>query len=175
VVDNPAGVQPAAGRGGSVGRPGEWCETTNPYRGQTQFKASGSYPLPAAFAISGVFQSLPGIPINATYAASNASVAPSLGRNLGACGSATGPCSASTNVSLIEPFTEFEPRLEQVDLRVTKTFKFGRARLQGQVDLYNVLNANNVLAENGTYGAQWLRPQQVLGARIWKFGAQLDF
>jgi hypothetical protein len=42
-------------------------------------------------------------------------------------------------------------------------------------DMYNLFNASTVLAINTNYGPNWLRPSNVLGARLFKFGAQLDF
>lgn len=48
------------------------------------------------------------------------------------------PCNATASVSLIEPGTLFESRYNQVDLRLTKTVRLGRARLQGMADAYNV-------------------------------------
>jgi len=47
--------------------------------------------------------------------------------------------------------------------------------LQGQFDLYNAFNANTVTAITTAYGPTWLRPGAILGARLVKFGAQLDF
>jgi hypothetical protein len=46
------------------------------------------------------------------------------------------------------------------------------------VDLYNVFNKGTVIVWNNTYGTAgvgWLTPQQVLAARIVKFGFQFDF
>lgn len=45
----------------------------------------------------------------------------------------------------------------------------GRNRLQANIDLYNVLNANFVATRNGNYGtngATWLRPGAILPARL---------
>ena len=69
----------------------------------------------------------------------------------------------------------FENRIMQVDVRLTKNFRFGRTRLQGMFDIYNVLNANSVLGANATYGSAWLRPTSVMAGRLFKFGAQFDF
>ena len=57
-----------------------FCEVTPPL--QTQVKLIGGYTLPGEIQASGTFQSLPGIPITATYTASNREIAPTLGRSL---------------------------------------------------------------------------------------------
>jgi hypothetical protein len=140
-----------------------------PWSGQTQLKFLGTYLLPWDLQLSGTFQSLPGLPIQANYTARNAEIAPTLGRNLAAGASAT------QSVALIEPNTVFEDRLNQLDARVTRIFRLGRYRIQAMLDLYNVFNASTVLAVNTTYGAAWLRPNQILDGRLFKFGAQFDF
>ena len=43
------------------------------------------------------------------------------------------------------------------------------------MDLYNMLNANPVLAQNNSFGPSWQRPLQMLQGRLIKFGAQLNF
>src|SRR5262249_49939978 len=62
-------------------RPG-YCDVVPPWSAGTQIKLNGLYPLPWDTEVSAVFQNLPGIPISANYVATNAQVAPSLGRNL---------------------------------------------------------------------------------------------
>jgi hypothetical protein len=51
--------------------------------------------------------------------------------------------------------------------------------VRGNADLYNMFNAGNVLnmttRHAGPTGGQWLRPIQILGGRMFKFSAQLDF
>jgi outer membrane receptor protein involved in Fe transport len=51
----------------------------------------------------------------------------------------------------------------------------GRTRIQGQVNVYNVLNVGPVLAVNTTYGSSWLAPTATLPGRMFKFGAQVDW
>ena len=150
--------------------PASQCVTKLPFTGQSQVKFSAIYPLPwYGIQVSGLFQNLPGIPVQAQQVVPNALIAPSLGRNLsaGAAGTAT--------VDLMEPNTEFEKRLTQVDLRLTKNFRFGRASLKGDFDVYNVFNARDVLSQVLTYGPSWRRPTVVLGGRLFKFGAQINF
>ena len=52
-----------------------------------------------------------------------------------------------------QPNSLFEPRLQQVDLRFSRIFQFGARKLRGDVDIYNLLNASNVLNMNTTYSA----------------------
>jgi len=155
----------------------QFCETTLPFRGQTQVKATGVYPLPWwGLQVSGTLQNLPGIETVASYAATNAEIAPSLGRNLSQCQTDTGPCSATVIVNnLFEPFSQFEDRLTQVDFRLSKKFSTGRVEIRANADVYNVLNASTVLTMNTRYGSTWLLPSAVLGARIFKMGVQVRY
>ncbi|MBM3772150.1 MAG: hypothetical protein FJW27_12870 [Acidimicrobiia bacterium] len=146
-----------------------FCHQSTPWLATTQVKVNGSYSLPYGLQASGTFQNLPGLPITATYVATNAAISPSLGRNLS--GSA-----ANQILSLIVPNTVFENRITQVDARVTRIFRLGGAkRFQVMFDVYNVLNANSVLAINTRFGTAWPTPTQILAGRLAKFGAQFDF
>jgi hypothetical protein len=42
-------------------------------------------------------------------------------------------------------------------------------------DVYNLFNARTILGVNTRYGPSWLQPTSVLGGRLVKFGAQVDF
>jgi len=119
--------------------------------------------------LAATFQSLPGPQILASRSYTNAEIAPSLGRNL-----ATG-VNGVASVQLIEPGTMYDERLYQLDLRASKLFRFGRSRLQANVDLYNAANAGAILSINTTYGANWMRPTNVLQGRLLRLGGQLDF
>ena len=155
------------GNNSNSGNPSGFCHVQPPF--QTQLKLQGSYPLPYDFQVSASFQSLPGIPILASYQAPNALTVPSLGR----------PCSgnvSSYNVTnIIAPLTQFEDRVNQLDVRVTRVFKFGTRRLQANLDIYNALNGSGLLSENYTYGPKWLTPGSILNGRLFKFGGQFSF
>ena len=147
-----------------------FCNTVNPWGAQTQVKFSGSYVLPWwGIQTSATFQNLPGIPYYATYVATNALIVPSLGRNLAA------GANGSVVVDLIEPFSQFESRITQLDLRLTKAINIGRTKLQGMLNIYNMLNGSAILSENNRYGGAWRTPTEILAGRILKFGIQADF
>jgi hypothetical protein len=161
------------------------CHVVIPFRAQTQIKLFGTYPLPGDFVVSGTLQNRAGAPIEAIYAARNAEIAPSLGRNLAACG-AQAVCSATALVPLYAPWTEFEPRRTQLDLRLSKVLKLGpRARLQANVDIYNALNSSAVLGVNSRYGASWRQPtnesaltqgvESIMPGRLFHLGASMTF
>ena len=101
--------------------------------------------------------------------ATNAQIAPSLGRNLAAGANAT------VTVAVTAPYSIKQDRVNQLDLRFSKNLRVGRVRVQGMFDLYNALNETAVLFWNGAYGSAWQTPTAVLGARILKLGAQINF
>lgn len=152
----------------------------------SQVKLQVVYPLPYEFMIAATYKHLPGIAQTGTVTYLNAAVAPALGRNLSACTAATGACTQTLSVNVVQPGTLYDERLNQVDLRGTRRFRVGAARIMGVVELYNVLNtrvtqANTVTWGNvtapgvGAPGSTYLRPSLLLGGRLLKVGVQLDF
>jgi hypothetical protein len=156
-------------------RPG-FCKTTPPWAAGSQVKFLVVYPLPWDISTSVIYQNSSGIPITASYVVANAAIAPSLGRNLSDCAIGVAACNANRTVELIQPQTMFEPRLQQVDLRFSRVFRLGaNRRLRPSLDVYNVLNASNVINENLTYGPAWRDAVQILSGRLLRIGAQFDF
>jgi hypothetical protein len=153
-----------------VDSPGElqYCRVVTPFKAQTQFKAHGVFPLPAAFVASFAYQNLSGPSYGASYSATNAEVRPSLGRNL------SGNASRTT-VQLVAPQTLFEDRIVRLDLRLAKSVQIRGVRVQINLDAYTALNANSVRAVNSSYGSAWLRPQQILDPRLVQIGGQISF
>ena len=155
--------------------PAQFCRTTNPFSAQTQIKINGAYPLPWwGLQASAVYQNLPGIQQSATIFVPNSQIVGSLGRNLAACGAAV-VCNAIVAARGDVPFTLFEPRSNQIDVRLTKTIRAGRVRMSPRFDVYNLFNNSAVTRLNPTFGAVWLKPLDVLGGRLVKFGAHIDF
>src|SRR5580765_2419507 len=146
------------------------CESGNPY--QNLVKVNGSVPLPWGLQAAAVYQSIPGPNYGAIYTATNALIAPSLGRNLS--GSVQ-----PAQVDLVQPLSQyFDYRINQLDVRMSKIFRTGGRKLQLNFDVYNALNGSYALWTNnnyGTNGATWQRPTSTFDARLVKFGAQFDF
>ena len=142
----------------------DFCRVVTPWRGLAQYKAAVNYPLPYGIRVAGTLQNLPGLPIQAIMNITGA--ATTLGRGL---------TTGSANVTVKVPNSDYLDRLNQVDVRLSKSIKLGGYKMEGQFDIYNALNANTTLQINPTYGASWQRPLAILGARLLKFGAQIDF
>jgi hypothetical protein len=146
---------------------------TNPYcHVQTKFltdvKFLGLYTIPRVdVQVSGTLRNESGPQILADYNATNADVAPSLGRNL--AGGAR-----NVSVNLVEPGTMYGERRNQLDLRVAKVFRIAGTRTSAGVDIYNVFNASPVLTQSNAF-ATWLRPQSILLARFLKLSMTVDF
>jgi hypothetical protein len=160
----------------TVPRNSDFCHVSPPWSSGTQLKFLAVYPLPWDIETAAIVQNSPGIPITASYVIPNAQVQSLLGRNLAACPPTTAACTQTVRTELIPPNTMFEPRLTQVDLRISRSFRMtGNARLRGSLDIYNIFNASSVLSMTPTYGPSWLNAAQVLSPRLLRIGAQLDF
>ena len=168
---------PALPAGTLVPRTSAFCKVKPPWSSGTQLKFLAVYPLPWGLETSAIFQNSPGVPITASYVVTNQQVRDAIGRNLAACPSqAVTTCNATLRTELIPANTMFEPRLTQVDMRVSRLFRLpGTTRVRGSLDIYNIFNASSVLAMTPTYGAAWLNAAQVLSARLLRVSAQLDF
>jgi len=164
VVDQPLGPTTPAGQLASS----DFCRVRSPFW-RPQVKVNGGYPLKWDMQVSAVWQTLPGIPILASYVATRAEIAPSLGRNL------SGNVLNATLENVIAPQTMFESGIHQMDVRVTKSVRMGGLRMQGMLDLYNLFNASPVLAINTRYGPSWLAPTQILSGRMFKLGGRVEF
>ena len=98
-----------------------------------------------------------------------AEILPSLGRNLSG-----GTRTAA--VPLVMPQTLREARRTQVDVRFTKYLSLAaEGRVQLNFDIYNVLNAADVLGENVTFGSSWRRPTLILNGRLVQFSGSYNF
>ncbi|NOT28582.1 MAG: TonB-dependent receptor [Acidobacteria bacterium] len=134
----------------------------------TDIKALGSYTVPKIdVQVAATVQSSPGQEIAAEYVATNAVIAPGLGRPL-----AGGQANMTVNV--VKPGTLYAPRATQMQLRLAKILRVGGGRATASVDIYNLFNSNAVLTQNNSY-ASWQAPTSILNARWAKVVLQYDF
>jgi len=152
----------------AASRPLERCEQNNGWR--TGVNGLASYTIPKIdLQVSGTFQNQPGIQTDANY---NTPVsATDLGR----------PFTGATfrNYNIVKAGEVYIERLNQIDFRVAKLFRFAGARTSVNFDLYNLTNSNSVLTENATFvvapSTAWRTPQSILLPRLFKISAQFDF
>ena len=118
-----------------------------------------------------IYQNIPGVPIRASYLATNAEIAPSLGRDSPAARLANVPIEiipyATTRTSCAASRSTSGSRRSSV--------LGGTSRLRGNFDIFNVFNANDVLQTVPQYGSEWLNVQQILSGCPPKLSGTFDF
>jgi hypothetical protein len=121
------------------------------------FTLSGSYELPYGIGLSGKYTARAGDPLTRTVTIS--------GLNQG-----------SVTVWTAERGEDRTDKVNKfVDIRFAKRFDFGGARLEGNIDIFNLLNANHVLLQNEAVGTTLGRPSRILAPRIVRFGLTARF
>ena len=146
--------------------PAQYCHQQSPYL--TQVKFLGSYMVPKIdVLISAALQSVQGPQVIGNFVATNASVSPSLGRQL--AGNA-----ANVTVNLLPPGGMYGDRRNQFDLRLGKVLRLAGTQTKLHLDLNNLFNANAVLTENPSY-AVFRQPASIIPARVARVGLQFDF
>jgi hypothetical protein len=149
-----------------------------------QYKALGSYVLPkVGVQLSVAYSGKAGIQVSgfgtpagvggalaANYGVPNSLIQPQIGRPL------SGGASNAT-VSLVVPGVLYGDRVNEVDVRFGKILKFGKARANLGIDIYNLLNSAAILSYNQTFipGGAWLIPTSEISARFAKLSVQFDF
>ncbi len=156
-----------------VNSPGDLrlCDNKTPFL--PNIKAIGVVPLPWwDVQTSLALQSVPGPQQNASYTATNAQIAPSLGRSLAAGANATAA------IQLIQPGTFYGSQVSQLDLMVTKGIRFAGTRsVKLSVSVYNLLNSSAVQSVNQAYSpaAAWPQPTTTLDGRFVQLNIQASF
>ena len=60
-------------------------------------------------------------------------------------------------------------------MRLSKKVRVNRVELQGQFDIFNLLNASTILSETEQFGSALGRPTAILQGRLFALGMQLNF
>jgi len=121
------------------------------------FTMSGSYQLPYGIGFSGKYTARDGDPLNRTLSVSG--------------------LPQGTETLWVQP--RGDDRSEQVtkfvDARLSKRLTLARARLEGTIDVFNLLNANHVQGQVEAIGSAIGRPNRILAPRIVRFGVTVRF
>ncbi len=170
----------------------------------TSFKLAATYPLPwYGLTVSGSFQALAGNLLGTdalqygVFTAGTGFAQPNgqstfwqIGRattyTAATCKSASctvgalvvpGLTPATINVPLIAPATEYAPRLNQVDLAVSKSFNAGHVRILPKLDIFNALNSDDYTAVTSMQfaAATYQRPSTILQGRIIRIGVDVKW
>ncbi|MBI4477569.1 MAG: TonB-dependent receptor, partial [Acidobacteria bacterium] len=137
-----------------------------------QFKLSGSWPLPFGVTFSGSFQSVQGSTSSMTMAITRGST-----RYPSTC---PAPCPAGAiilpttfnpatlTVQLVDQDTVYTERINQLDLKLSKTFRFGRINVTPAFEVFNTLNSDAVVSYVSTnvLAASYRRPNSILQGRM---------
>ena len=158
----------AAGTLPASQRPLQYCDRVTPWL--TQVKIFGTYIIPKAdVQVSSTYRNVTGSDMNTALSATNAF----LGTN-STLGRALSGGVANANFSILEPNTQYTDRRHELDIRIGKVVRFGRSRAIISWDFFNALNSAAVISYNQSY-ASFLRPTEILNARVMKFTVNYDF
>ena len=177
---------PEVSTGIGAGLVGSTVSTTSPYchvayGWLTQLRGLGSYTIPKIDAqVSAVYQSKPGQLLAANYSMPATPNSP--GARPGETvqdflGRAPSGNVANVTYNLITPGSLYGDRINELDFRFAKNFKFGARRSMVAVDLYNALNANPIISYNNSFtlGGSWLQPNSILTGRLVRFSAEFTW
>jgi hypothetical protein len=149
-------------------RPADFCHREQPML--TGVKALAMYIIPKVdVQVSGSFRSTPGTMLSVGYIATNAilGTTSTLGRPLS--GNA-----ANMVIGIEKPNERFTDRRNELDMRIGKVLRFQRTRSVVSLDIYNALNSGAMIVQNQAY-LSYLRPVEILNARLMKVSWQFDF
>ena len=183
VVDNPTQARPG------------YCNYAPGWGDGTQSKLNGSVPLPYGVDFSFVFQSIPGVHRLSNYTpgadpAERAAIEAQIGHpmvdqeeiqlfpsGIGYYGGRPSASLSYLGFSFLDNSTQFEPQLNQLDLRFTKLLEFGGGRIRANFDIFNLFNANDAtrVNDNYSYGGTYPQVVAIMNGRLFKFGATLDW
>jgi hypothetical protein len=142
-----------------------------------QFKLAGTYPVAYGITLSGSFQSVQGSTSSQTMVITRGTT-----RYPANC---PAPCPANAvilpatfqpatfTLNLVDQDTVYTDRINQLDLKVQKTFQIQRVRLSPVFEIFNVFNSDAIVSyvSTNTLAATYLRPNSLLQGRLIGIGA----
>jgi hypothetical protein len=128
-------------------------------------RISGSYELPYKINFAGSMLANNGYPYVSTYSLSRATAA-TQGITL---------TRATQTITLSQRGDERLPNVTMVDLRLSRSFRFGARSIQPYADFFNVSNTDTRDNQNSAVGTSYLLPTSILAPRIIRIGLSLNF
>ncbi len=132
---------------------------------QVAFRLSGSYLLPWDVSVAGTLISNSGYPYVSTASVTRAQ----------ALAAGVAMTRATQTVLLSNRGDERLDAVTMLDLRLSKTFRFGTRSIGPQVDFFNITNADTATGVNGVVGGTYLFPSEILSPRIIRVGLVINF
>jgi len=127
-----------------------------------EFKLAGNYGLPGGIDLGAVMQSYPGLERVITWAPA-ANLYPNQQRT------------QSQTIVLTKPGSLYSGRWNQLDVNFKKNFRFGNKMHTFQLDIFNVLNGNAILAQTDTVGTSLGQVTRILPGRFPRIAYQFKF
>ena len=150
------------------------CRIVTPFRADA-VEGLMTYPLPWDFMVSAVFQNISGPTITANYAATNAQIAPSLGRNLAACRGAV-VCTAHGHGPADRAADDVRRSAVATRPAVGETHRpYATGPPAGQLQHLQRVQRQCELDAQHHYGPLWLQPSLLQDGRMLQFSGLLTF
>ena len=140
-------------------------------------KLSGTIPVGWGITVSGVLQSNESPNSTRTMVLTRTTRYPANCPSPCPAGQLIAPTLGQSSLTVaVEPArATFVERITQLDFKVSRTFKFGRATVLPTFEVFNVNNADTVItyvSTNTLAGAGYLRPNSILQGRLFGVGVQ---
>jgi hypothetical protein len=170
-----------------------YCDERGRIPFRSEVKLLGFLPLKWGLEFSGVYQNSPEFLKYVNWDITAAAIYPGNCVGCAANQRVNAALTQPERLPLIAPGTRYNDRLNQLDLSLKRTFKFGESvRLLPQIDVFNVTNSSTVLVDTNGLGAGPLsatnpgvtpfvngglggRPTSVLQARLLRVAVQFHF
>jgi hypothetical protein len=149
-----------------------------------QFKLAGSYPLPAGVTFSASFQNVQGQGISqamtitrgtSRYPATCPAPCPAGAVILPTTFIGTVLSPGTFTLQLVDQDTVYADRVNQLDIKLSRTFRFGRISVLPAFEAFNLFNSDSVVSyvSENVLAASYLRPNSIVQGRILGVGAQV--
>ena len=148
-----------------------FCDVKRPWRTNVRFITT--IELPWGINTGVTFVADPNVEVSASYSVTDADITAGIVQFVNPARRTFS--GGNSTVALIAPGTKFLPVIYGVDLRLAKSVKYRGASLRLTLDLANLNNASTVLAASNTFGANWLRPANVIPGRLIKPGVAVEW